>query len=197
MARNAAGEAAIEIGSLVVKDLPIENVHARVLWDGASLEATDLTARLNEGSIAARFTANLRRSEPAYHVNMRFRDLTWMGGAWTGRSLLQTSGTGLELMQNLRLEGSFKARSVSLAADTEAKDVSGSYAFTMARGLPVLRFSDVLITLGDTSFKGRGATGPDGRVYFNLSDGQTQIRLNATLSPFQFEIPVSKSPGTL
>jgi hypothetical protein len=190
-------EAAVEIGSLVLKDLPIENVRARLLWDGASIEATDLTARLNEGSITGRLTANLRRAAPAYRASLRFRGLSWMGGAWTGRSVLETAGTGPELMENLRLEGSFKARSVSLAADTEAKDVSGSYAFAMARGLPVFRFSDILITLGDTSFKGGGVTGPDGRIYFDLSDGQTEMRLNATLSPFQFEIPAAKSPGTL
>ena len=59
-------DAVIEIGSLLMKDLPIENVHARVLWDGASLEATDLTAHFNDGSITGRhlFGAARQRITP-------------------------------------------------------------------------------------------------------------------------------------
>jgi hypothetical protein len=190
-------EAVVDIGTLVVKDMPLEKVRAHVRWDGSSLEATDLTARYGEGSITGRLSANLRRSAPAYRANMRFRGLSWMGGIWSGRSVLQTSGTGPELLRNLHLEGSFKGSSVPLAAEAEAKNLSGSYALTMPRGLPVFRFSDLVMTLGEASFKGRGATGADGRVYFDLSDGQTQMRMNATLSPFQVEFPATRNPGNL
>jgi hypothetical protein len=67
----------------------------------------------------------------------------------------------------------------------------------MPRGLPTFQFSDVLITLGESLFKGKGETGADGRVYFDLSDGQTQMRMSATVSPFQLEMAASRSPGTL
>ena len=53
------------------------------------------------------------------------------------------------------------------------------------------------MTMGDTSFKGKGETGPDGRVVFDLTDGQTQMRLNATLSPFAVELLPVRAPGTL
>jgi hypothetical protein len=141
--------------------------------------------------MTGRATANLRRSLPAYRVNVRFRGVNWMGGKWDGRSVAQTSGTGPELMRNLRLEGSFNAGAVALGAETEAQSVSGSYALTMPDGLPAFRFSGILMTLGDSSFKGQGATAADGRVYFDLSDGQTQMRVSATVSPFQLEMAAS------
>ncbi|MGE5647019.1 MAG: AsmA family protein [Acidobacteriota bacterium] len=189
-------EAAVEIGSMQVKGLPLENVRAHVRWDGTTVEATDLAARFEDGQMTGRLTANLRRSAPAYRMNVRLRGVEWMGGKWDSRSLVQSSGTGLDVMRNLRLEGSFKARSVELAGEAEARDVSGTYAFAMNRGLPTFEFSDLLLTLGESLFKGKGATGPDGRVYFDLSDGQTQMRMNATVWPFHLEM-ASRNPGTL
>jgi hypothetical protein len=128
---------------------------------------------------------------------LRYRGLGWMGGNWSGRTTLETSGTGRELLRNLRLNGTFKAHSVVLAAETEARDVSGSYAFAMQGKLPTFRFSDMILTLGDASFKGQGETGADGRVHLDFSDGQNQMRLSATVSPFQLELVHDRAPGTL
>jgi hypothetical protein len=194
---NRRLEAAVEIGSLAVDELPLEKVRAHIRWEGAGFEASDLTAHFSDGSIAARLTANLKRSTPTYRVALRFRGLGWMGGNWNGRTTLETSGTGRDLLRNLRMNGNFKARSVALAAETEARDVSGTYAFTMQGRLPTFRFSDMILTLGDASFKGQGATGADGRVHLDLSDGQRQMRLSATVSPFQLELVHDRAPGTL
>jgi hypothetical protein len=193
---NRRLDATIEIGALAVDDFPFEKVRTHLRWEGAGFEAADLTAHYSEGTLAAHLTANLKRSAPAYHMALRFRGLGWMGGTWTGRSSLETSGTGRELLRNLRLSGNFKARTITLAADTEARDASGAYSFAMQGRVPTFRFSDVLLTLGDASFKGQGATGTDGRVHLDLSDGQKQMRLSATVSPFQLELSGEHAPGT-
>ncbi|HVX65339.1 MAG TPA: hypothetical protein VHA11_01985, partial [Bryobacteraceae bacterium] len=190
-------DAAIEIGSLMVDDLPLEKVRARVRWEGAGFEASEVSAHYSEGSILARLTGNLRRSAPAYRMAMRYRGLGWMGGNWSGRTTLESSGTGRELLRNLRLNGTFRARSVALAAETEARDVSGNYAFSMQGKLPTFHFSDMILTLGDVSFKGQGETGADGRVHLDLSDGQSQMRLSATVSPFQLELVHDRPQGAL
>ena len=194
---NRKLDASIEIGSLAVDDLTLEKVRAHLRWEGAAFEASDVAAHFNEGAIAARLTADLKRSAPVYRMALRFRGLGWMGGNWNGRTSLETSGTGQELLRNLRLNGNFKARSVALAAETEARDVSGTYAFSMQGRLPTFRFSDMVMTLGDALFKGQGATGADGRVHLDLSDGQKQMRMSATVSPFQLELVHERVPGTL
>ena len=190
-------EADVHIGELVVDQLPLENLQARVHWDGASIEAAEVAAKFGEGSLTGRLSANLGRSAPAYRMALRFRGVGWMGGTWNGRTALETSGTGEDLMRNLRLNGSFKARSVSIAAGTEAQDLSGTYVFAMQGRSPTFHFSDMVMTLGDVAFKGQGATGADGRVHLDLSDGQTQMRLNATLSPFALELTAERGPGSL
>ena len=190
-------EADVRIGELVVDQLLLENLQARVHWDGASIEAAEVAAKFGEGFLTGRLSANLGRSAPAYRMALRFRGVGWMGGTWNGRTALETSGTGEDLMRNLRLNGSFKARSVSIAAGTEAQDLSGTYVFAMQGRSPTFHFSDMVMTLGDVAFKGQGATGADGRVHLDLSDGQTQMRLNATLSPFALELTAERGPGSL
>jgi hypothetical protein len=178
-------EAAVEIGSLALGETALEKVRAHLRWDGASLEATDVAARSGDGSLAGRLAANLRRPLPSYRLSGRFRNIHWSNGNWDGRGVLQTSGTGEDLLRNLRFEAAFKAGSFPLAADTEATGISGNCAFAMARGLPSFRFSALAMTVGEAAFKGQGGTGPDGRLYLDFSDGQRSLRLSGTLSPFQ------------
>jgi hypothetical protein len=56
---------------------------------------------------------------------------------------------------------------------------------TVARGLPQFRFTDLQAVVGEDLYQGRGASGADGRVSFELTDGQKQLRVTGTLSPFQ------------
>ena len=108
-----------------------------------------------------------------------------MGGRWDGRGLLETSGTGLELARNLRLESTFKGSRVSLAPDTEFESVSGSCVFRVAGGLPQLRCTDLRAVLDEEVYQGQGSAGTDGRLSFDFSSGTKQLRLIGTLSPFQ------------
>ena len=179
--RNA--DITLDIGTLTLWELPLEKIHARVRWEGTAIEASDLAAQLGVVSLGGRMTVNLRGRLPAYRAAARFHGVRWMGGKWDGRGTLQAAGTGADLLGTLRLEGSFKGRSISLGADAEAETVSGDYAFSMPRGLPLFRFSDLVMTVGEASYKGQGATAPDGRLLFDFSDGQKQMRLSATLSP--------------
>jgi len=185
-------EAALEIGSLTLAGLPFDKLRMHLRWEGATLETTDLTAQLGAGSLAGRMSANLSGSVPTYRVAARLRGATWMDGKWDGRGDIETAGTGAELLRNLRLDGSFKGRAVTLAADTEAQAVAGNVAFRILRGRPFLRLTDLAMTVDDASYKGAGEMGSDGRLYLELSDGQRHMRLGATLSPFQIEfLPLS------
>jgi hypothetical protein len=187
-------DASVEIGSLTVAGLPLERFHAHLHWDGTEIEATELTAQMGAGSLAGHLGVNLRGSQPAYRLGARFRGVAWMNGKWDGRGTLETAGAGGDLLRNLRMEGSFKARSVSLS-DTAVEAVSGSFAFSAPRGRPFLRVSDLTMKVGDVAYKGTGAMGSDGRLYVDFSDGQKQMRVGATLSPFQVELLPASGPG--
>lgn len=191
-ARKAA--AAVEIGTLTIGDAGLEKLRGRLSWEGAEIEVADLAARFSGGALAGRFAANLQRSAPSYHVALRFRGVEWMSGNWNGRTVLQTSGTGADLRRNLRLDGSFRARAVALAPEVEARTLTGTFAYAGPRGAPVLQFTGLEMLLAEGAYKGNGRTGADGRLHFDLSDGQKQLRWSATVSPFQLETAAAQAP---
>jgi hypothetical protein len=192
---NRSAEAALEFGTLTVAGLPFDKVRMHLRWDGTTVEATDLAAQFGPGSLTGRLNANLRGSQPSYRVSTRVRGITWMSGKWDGRGTLQTAGIGAALLRSLRLDGSFKGRSVLLASDTAAQAVSGSFTFSLPRGQPFLRLSDLAMTVGDATYKGTGSMGSDGRLYLEFTDGQRQMRLGTTFSPFQIELLPAVGPG--
>jgi hypothetical protein len=186
-ARHAGGT--VEIGALSLGDLRFSNVRARFHWDAANIEATEINAQLGDGLLNGQFSVNLRRAAPSYHLAGRFRSVSWMGGQWDGKGALDASGIGPDLLRNLKLEGSFEGRSIVLVADTEFNSLSGSCLLTVARGEPQFRCTDLQAVVGEDVYQGQGATGSDGRLTFQLTDGQKQLRVTGTLFPFQL------SPG--
>jgi hypothetical protein len=182
-ARQADG--VLEIGSFAMGDVRMANVRAHLRWDGTNVETSELTARLGQGQISGHFAVNLRRGVPAYRLTARFRSVDWLGGLWDGRTLIDTSGTGADLLGNLRSESTFQGHSISLRADTEFKSVSGSCRLDVTGGLPRLSFTDLQAVVGNDVYQGQGATSADGRWSIDFTDGQKQLRVTGTLSPFQ------------
>lgn len=173
----------LEAGTLSVGRVQLSHLRAHLRWDATTLDIPELSARSGDGTITGHLTANLRRQVPSYRLTARFRSVNWMGGPWTGRGLLQTSGTGEELLRNLRVEGSFEGRSVALAPEVEFKSFSGNCRFAVADDRPRFQLTDLAATIGDEPYKGKGATGADGRIHFELTDGQKQMRV-AMMAPF-------------
>jgi len=186
--------AAVEVGTLIVGDAELDKLRGRLSWDGAAIDVADLAAQFSGGALTGRFAANLQLSVPSYRLSFRFRGVEWMSGNWDGRTTLQTSGTGADLERNLRLDGAFRARTVALAPDVEAQTLTGTFAYAGARGVPVLQFNALEMLLEEGTYKGNGRTGADGRLHFDLSDGQKQLRWSATLSPFQLETAATQPP---
>jgi hypothetical protein len=173
----------LEAGTLTVGRLHLARLRAHVRWDGTAVDIPEISAHWGDALVTGHLTANLRRAAPVYRLNARFQSVNWMGGPWTGRGVLQTSGTGAELLRNLRLEGAFQGRSVALAPEAEFTSFSGRCLLAMMDGLPRFRLTDLEAVAGDGSYKGKGATGEDGRIHFELTDGHKQMRV-ATLAPF-------------
>ena len=174
----------LEARTLTVGRLHLPQFRAHVRWDGTAVDIPEISAHWGDGVVTGHLTANLRRAAPIYRLNARFQSVNWMGGPWTGHGVLQTSGTGAELLRNLRLEGTFQGRSIALAPETEFKSFSGTCLLAIVDGLPRFRLTNLEALTGEEAYKGKGATGDDGRIYFDLTDGHKQMRV-ATLAPFQ------------
>ena len=175
----------LQIGSLTIGQWKLANVRAHLRWDGPSIESSDWSAQSGDGLWNGQFAANLRRAQPAYRLGGRFRSVSWLGTHWDGKGVIETSGSGAGLLANLRLDGSFRSRSSFAVAETEFQSVSGACLLSVASGVPQLRLRDLTAVQGDATYRGQGATGPDGRLLIELTDGQKQLRLSGALFPFQ------------
>jgi AsmA protein len=184
-------EGTLEIGSLSLAELRFETVRARLFWDQSDLQVTNFSARMGNGRIAGHLSVDLSDPEPTYVLGGRIQSMNWKGGTLDGDGLFKTSGTGAEVLLNLRAEGSFTGRSVDLGPDSQFKRVSGCYDFAWARNQVRLSLTCLRLTQGSQVFIGQGVTGADGRLLIEISKGEEQVRLIGSLAPLQLHVEES------
>jgi hypothetical protein len=163
----------VEIGALKVGDAVVNDVRSRVRWSGARLEFSRIEAHLENGSAYGRLSVNLLGRLPAYALDFHADSLDFQGGKIDGDGVIETSGTGRELLSGIRSEGSFSARGLELC-----KTASGCYRLDWPR----LRFTELQLMMGADLFIGRGATQDDGRLLLQLSSGARQMRITGPLA---------------
>ncbi len=186
LARRRA-DVSFDIGALTGMSLPVRKVRGRALWNGPEVEITAFTAQVGALNLAGDVSANLRGNAPVYRLKGGFQDFAWAGGEWRGAGVLNTSGTGTELVRNLKIDLGFSGRSVELADDAEFATISGRCTVSMPGGPPVLQLSKIRATSGDETFQGKGGTSPDGHLLLELNAAGRDLRLAGTAWPLKLE----------
>jgi hypothetical protein len=184
-ARHADG--AIRIGSFHIGDTSAEQVRARVLWDGESVEIEGIEARLLGGNLHGAMSVDLTSTAPAYRLQYRLSGAGWKSGTLDSEGTLRTKGTGVDALRNVIAEGSFEGRSLTLDPETAVDGIKGTYRATWRAGAPVLSFADLEASLGDARYAGKGASGEDGELLVELTDGSTDLRLTGTLAQLKVD----------
>ena len=179
----------LQIGALTIGDTRLEHVRARLQWDALKAELTAIQARLENGTLTGALTVNLRGARPAYRLVSRLRAMDCKSGKVDAEAQLETAGTGAELMQNLRAEGTFAGRGLDLAALPPLKSVAGSYKFAMSRKAPKVQLMDLQVATATEMFTGRGATQDDGRLVVQLTSGSREMRVSGSLAQLKVDEP--------
>ncbi|MGH9660923.1 MAG: hypothetical protein ACRD96_20410, partial [Bryobacteraceae bacterium] len=177
--RHADGR--IEIGELTAGEWTATNVTGRVVWDGVRVELRDVAAKALDGGVYGGLTANLGGQRPQYRMNFVVRSIDWAGGKADSEGSITATGMGLELMANLRVEGSFAGREMEFGELNGVKSVVGCYKVEAGR----VRFTELRVETGDDLFVGRGATQADGRLVLELVSGEKRMRVIGTLAQVQ------------
>jgi AsmA family len=172
----------VQIAALTIGDTRFEHVRGRLLWDALKVELTGIQARLENGSVTGALAVNLRGARPSYRLVSRLRAMDCRSGKVDTETVLETAGTGAELLENLHAEGTFTGRALELASLPLLKSVSGSYKFVWARKAPRLLLTDLQLATGTEVFTGRGATQDDGRLLVQLSSGSREMRVSGSLA---------------
>jgi hypothetical protein len=122
-------------------------------------------------------------------LEARARGADWKSGKVDAATVLESSGTGAELLARLHSTGTFVARGVEMEALPDLEGVSGAYDLIWAQTGPILHFTDLQLVSGDDTYTGQGATQPDGRLLFQLISGTKEMHMSGTLAELRVDQP--------
>jgi hypothetical protein len=185
-------DATVQIGSLALADAEARDVQAHLLWDGAKADFENLNGRIDGGRITGRLAINVHGSRPAYRLQASVKGIDWKSGKVDTETVLETSGTGLELLRRLHASGTLMAHGVEMDALPNLESVGGSYDLIWANAVPAWRFSGLQLVSGDDTYTGQGATQPDGRLLIQLTSGSKQMHMSGTLAELRLDQPVAQ-----
>lgn len=175
-------EGLIRIGTLSAGEIVARRVRSRVLWNGGIVQLTGVEGRLDEGSFQGSGVVDITKSEPQYRLQGRAENLAWKSGKVDLAGSLETLGSGLDLLLNLRGEGTFHARGTILSPEQVVRAATGSFGFAVTRTGPQFKLSDVEAALGSERFQGDGMTLADGRLQMELASASRTVRFNVDVA---------------
>ena len=180
-------DATVQIGALSLSGVEVQAIQTHLLWDGAKAEFPNFQARLQGGRVTGSLAVNVRGSRPAYHLEAHAQDVQWKSGTLEADSVLETGGTGDELLSRLHATGTFIARGADLDALPDLESIAGTYVLAWTPAAPRLLFPELELVSGDDTYTGQGAMQPDGRLVVQLSDGSKEMHITGTLAQLRLD----------
>jgi hypothetical protein len=183
--RNLDGT--VQIDDLLVAGEHLENFRGRVLWDVARVEVDNIQARLDGAAVTGKLDVNLRGSRPNYKLTAKAKGVAWQSGKVDLEAALDTFGTGLQLLTNLNMDGTFSGSNLDVNGLPPLRTAAGTYNLSWWQSGPRLRLTSLNLRTDDDIYTGRGATQEDGRLLILLSSGSKEMRMTGTLAKLKIE----------
>ena len=180
---NRDAELGVQVASLMNGDLSLGELNAHGVWRGTSITLSTVDWHWDDMHATGKMSVNLTQGEPSYDLNGTVQNLDYRNGQLDIDGELQTSGTGLGLLTNLRSKGTFDGREIMLAPDAEVSEVSGSFRVGPSYRVPRLLLTNLQVVQGTETLAGQGASQPDGHIVLELTSGHKQVRLTGMLLP--------------
>ncbi|HTX39825.1 MAG TPA: hypothetical protein VME43_32630 [Bryobacteraceae bacterium] len=174
-------DGSIQIDDLTLAGSHLSGVRAHILWDGGRAELDGLQARLDHAALNGQLAVNLRGASPTYKLAAKVKGLSWQSGKVDAEGLIQTSGTGAQLVANLTSEGVFTGAALDFGSLTW-RSVSGSYQLG-----PRLRLTGLKLRTDDDTYTGRGTALDDAHLVIVLNNGTRDLRMIGTLARLRVE----------
>jgi len=185
-------DAMVQIGSLNVDGVEARDLQTHLIWDVTRAEFGDIRAKVNGGRVTGVLTVGLRGNRPTYRLQARAKGVAWKSGEVDAEAVLESSGTGVDLLAGLHSTGTFVARGLEIDTLPDLGDVSGAYDLVWSRMAPLVRFTDLQLVSGDDTYTGQGATQSDGRLVFLLTSGSKEMRMSGTLAELRVDQPEAR-----
>jgi hypothetical protein len=184
--KQRAVDGTVQVDDLAVAGAHLTNVRSQVLWDVARVQFDDLQAKFDKAVISGALTVNLRGTRPVYRMDARVKGLNWQAGRLDGQGVIETAGTGLQLVTNLTADGTFTGSGFDFGGLT-GRAVSGNYNLAWGLTAPRLRLAALNVRSDDNTYTGQGATQSDGRLVVVLTDGSKEVRVSGPWDKLKVE----------
>ena len=126
-------EGSIEAGLLALNGTEVSGMKTNLVWDGTDVSLTGLTGHLADGAFAGDAAIHLAGRQPRYEMNGTISGVPWQGGTLAAIGALTTSGMGVDLLANLKAEGTFTGRKLEIAPLNPWDSVEGRFDFAVAK----------------------------------------------------------------
>jgi hypothetical protein len=187
--RNLDGD--LTVAHFSANGVNLGPLSCRFTWQGPAIQFASVKLNLREGLIRAHGSLNLASYAPQYRFNATATAFPWRDGLLGAEAELVTAGTGLDLLQNLRVSGTFSGQDVQLSSEDSFNTIAGNFDLSFAAGWPDLRLSGIEASDSEDEWTGQAATQSDGKLILDLEHDGHQRRVVSTLTP------QSPSPATL
>jgi hypothetical protein len=187
-------EGSLQIGALVMGATRLERLRGQIVWDGTRARLQNISGRVAGGTLSGMLTASLKAARPVYLFSGRLKTVICRSGKADAEGVIETHGTGRELLANLRSQGVFSGQGLELGLTPGVKSVSGTYRLAWAKPEPRLSFQQLELETGDEVYTGRGATQEDGRLLIELASPTREMRVSGTLAKLRVEEPAPAAP---
>lgn len=174
--RNMRADGTIQAASLDLGGARFRKVRARVIWEGTNVQFTGLESQFGDAAFAGGVTVRLAGRQPAYQVEGKLNGLPWRSGTVNAEGMLATSGTGIDLLANMRAQGSFEGKDLDLAALDDYDSIAGLFEWSWDARNPKLKLSQLVMKSGADTWLGSAEMEDNGQLVVKVSDGTRRIQ---------------------
>ena len=176
----------LQIDDLLLAGAHLHNLRARLLWDVTRVQLDGLQTALDGAGVTGSLSLNLRGARPVYKLTANVKGLSWQSGKLDGQGTVETSGSGLQLLTNLKSEGVFSAGGLDFGG-LSGRTFSGGYSMKWEAAAPRLRLTELKLRTDDDSYTGKGSTQEDGRLLLVLNSGAKELRVSGPFDKLKVE----------
>jgi hypothetical protein len=160
---------------------------AHVVWSGATINVTELTARYEEAAVAGRASVELGGGEPRYTARGTVEGLEWSDYGKVGAEFeLHAAGFDETLLSSLKVTAQVHARELDIAGET-LEQAAGEIDYNAARSAQRLKLNGLTARVDGATLTGTGGSAGDNRWRAEFTGTARSLKLGGTFPPFRWE----------
>jgi len=179
--RSMHADGTLQVAALNLGPAELDNLKLRVIWDGAAVRLSAVHGQSGDAAFDGDVTVDLAQRQPQYQIDGKLQGLPWHSGVIDAQGTVNTSGTGLDLLANMRGKGAFHGRDVDLAPLDTYDLIDGAFEWSWDAHNPRLKLTQLVMKSGSTIYQGNAETMDNGQLMLRVSDGTKQIQASGAL----------------